>query len=190
MVSKTDQRNIFRSLWKLSKEHVRSQIVQWRVPDHWTSHRAGPMAKHWTTVTQYEQLMAADAANGQWQRSGCTTESECFSHKHVKKKQIWKQYDTTAWWITVWNPTATVDDCKYLPSTVGHICCTVAMAIKMTTNCSILQPAMMMTRMMDSTVNTNSQHTKYVIMQWLITFRVSHRRQEMYCGHPRLCVCL
>jgi len=24
----------------------------------------------------------------------------------------------------------------------------------------------------------------------LITFRVSHRRQEMYSGHARLCVCL
>jgi len=24
----------------------------------------------------------------------------------------------------------------------------------------------------------------------LITFRVSRRRREMYCGHARLCVCL
>ena len=24
----------------------------------------------------------------------------------------------------------------------------------------------------------------------LITFRVSRRRREMYCGHPRLCVCV
>jgi len=24
----------------------------------------------------------------------------------------------------------------------------------------------------------------------LITFRVSRRRHEMYCGHPRLCVCV
>jgi len=24
----------------------------------------------------------------------------------------------------------------------------------------------------------------------VITFRVSRRRREMYCGHPRLCVCL
>ena len=24
----------------------------------------------------------------------------------------------------------------------------------------------------------------------LITFRLSRRRREMYCGHPRLCVCV
>jgi len=24
----------------------------------------------------------------------------------------------------------------------------------------------------------------------IITFRVSRRRREMYCGHARLCVCL
>jgi len=24
----------------------------------------------------------------------------------------------------------------------------------------------------------------------VITFRVRRRRREMYCGHPRLCVCL
>ena len=24
----------------------------------------------------------------------------------------------------------------------------------------------------------------------VITFRVSRKRREMYCGHPRLCVCL
>ena len=25
---------------------------------------------------------------------------------------------------------------------------------------------------------------------YIITFRVSRRPREMYCGHPRLCVCL
>ena len=29
-----------------------------------------------------------------------------------------------------------------------------------------------------------------VLALCLVTFRVSHRRREMYCGHPRLCVCL
>jgi len=27
-------------------------------------------------------------------------------------------------------------------------------------------------------------------LTYLVTFRVSRRRREMYCGHPRLCVCL
>jgi len=29
-----------------------------------------------------------------------------------------------------------------------------------------------------------------VIGQTIVAFRVSRRRREMYCGHPRLCVCL
>ena len=28
-----------------------------------------------------------------------------------------------------------------------------------------------------------------VVFRHLITFRVSRRRREMYCGHARLCVC-
>jgi len=28
------------------------------------------------------------------------------------------------------------------------------------------------------------------VVQTVVTFRVSHRRREMYCGHPRLCVCM
>jgi len=30
----------------------------------------------------------------------------------------------------------------------------------------------------------------HVLIPVFITFRVSRRRREMYCGHPRLCVCL
>ena len=31
----------------------------------------------------------------------------------------------------------------------------------------------------------------FAVFCWIIiTFRVSRRRREMYCGHPRLCVCL
>ena len=29
-----------------------------------------------------------------------------------------------------------------------------------------------------------------LLCNFVITFRVSHRRREMYCGHARLCVCL
>jgi len=30
----------------------------------------------------------------------------------------------------------------------------------------------------------------YIYMYVFITFRASRRRREMYCGHPRLCVCV
>jgi len=30
----------------------------------------------------------------------------------------------------------------------------------------------------------------YYSLFFIITFRVSRRRREMYCGHARLCVCL
>jgi len=30
----------------------------------------------------------------------------------------------------------------------------------------------------------------FVTIDGVITFRVSRRRREMYCGHARLCVCL
>jgi len=32
--------------------------------------------------------------------------------------------------------------------------------------------------------------TRFSFLVLIITFRVSRRRREMYCGHPRLCVCL
>ena len=38
----------------------------------------------------------------------------------------------------------------------------------------------------------NKQHTRRILetTDGVITFRVSRRRCEMYCGHARLCVCL
>ena len=36
----------------------------------------------------------------------------------------------------------------------------------------------------------STQHERSVIYDCFVTFRVSRRRREMYCGHARLCVCL
>jgi len=38
----------------------------------------------------------------------------------------------------------------------------------------------------ERTVFVGSKHQTNIV----VTFRVSHRRREMYCGHSRLCVCL
>jgi len=36
----------------------------------------------------------------------------------------------------------------------------------------------------------NNQSINQSINQFFITFRVSRRRREVYCGHARLCVCV
>ena len=38
--------------------------------------------------------------------------------------------------------------------------------------------------------NENAHLVSLTNVHMLITFRVSRRRREMYCGYPRLCVCL
>ena len=41
------------------------------------------------------------------------------------------------------------------------------------------------------TVDSNfEQYRVYRLWNYFITFRVSSRRREMYCGHARLCVCV
>jgi len=47
-------------------------------------------------------------------------------------------------------------------------------------------------RIVQKVTGNNCQHNQWITSlcaQHVITFPASRRRQEMYCGHVRLCVC-